>query len=341
MNARTKKVTIREVALRAGVSPSTVSLVLNGKGAIPQETRARVLDAVKELRYSFNYTARAMVTKKTNIVGVVIPDISNAFFAETVRHMQVALAEKGYDIILCNSEEKAENDIRYVNVLAGRNVDGLILTPSAEAFTVEYRERVLSVLEDLNVPYLFFDRYFRDSDRPRVAVDNAESSYRVARYLVENGHKKIGTIAGPLILNSSEGRICGLRRAMEEAGLSLSDEYIYEGKYDFETGVKGAEKLIEKGVSAIFAFSDMQAYGVYECAAKRGMKIPDDLSVTGFDDNLYSFMLDAPLTTMRQPVKKIAESACDMILQLIHGNGNPENVSLPAEFIVRKSVKKM
>lgn len=338
MNLSRKKITIKDVARLAEVSPSTVSMVLNEKGAIPEATKQRVRAAVRELNYSFDYTARAMVTRKTNIIGVVIPDISNAFFAETVRHIQVALAESGYDIILCNSEEKAVNDLRYVNLLAGRNVDGLILTPSAEAFTAEYSRPFRTLLEDLHIPYLFLDRYFRDA-YPRVVVDNAGSSYRAAKYLIEKGHQKIGAIAGPLRLNSSEGRLAGLKSALEEEGLSLPDEFIYEGKYDIETGKRGAEQLVGKGVSAIFAFSDMQAYGVYQAAKAAGLRIPEDLSVVGFDDNAYSAILDTPLTTLRQPVKKIAEAACEIILQLIRGVEVPESVYLPAELILRGSVR--
>lgn len=338
MLARNKKVTIKDVARHAEVSPSTVSMVLNGKAdSIPDATRQRVKDAVKALNYSFDYTARAMVTRKTNIIGVVIPDISNPFFSETVRNIQVALAGHGYDIILCNSEERAENDIHYVNLLAGRNVDGIILAPSAEAFTGEYCGRIRSRLEELHIPYLYLDRYFKDAE-PRVAVDNAGSSYRAAKYLIENGHTRIGAIAGPLILNSSYNRLQGLKQALEETGLSLPDELVYEGKYDFETGLRGGKALIGEGVTAVFAFSDTQAYGVYESAKALGKSIPNDLSVVGFDDNFYSALLETPLTTMRQPIKKIAEAACDIILRLIRGEASPETVQIPAEFIIRKSV---
>lgn len=341
MNDRRKRFTIKDVALRAEVSPATVSLVLNGKtSAIPDATRRRVREAVKELNYSSDYIARAMVTGRTNIIGIVIPDISNAFFAETVRHIQVELAAQGYDIILCNSEEKAENDIRYIGLLAGRSVDGLILAPSAEAFAEGYAERIPSLLSELRIPCLFLDRYYSDA-APCVAADNAESGYVAAKYLIESGHKKLGAVAGPLILNSSGGRLRGLRRALAEKGLSLPAENVFEGKYDFETGLRGGEFLISKGVTAIFTFSDMQAYGVYESAKRAGLHIPEDLSVVGFDDDFYSSILGTPLTTMRQPIRKIAEAACGSILRLVRGEERVESIRIPAELIVRKSVKRI
>lgn len=339
MIEKAKKPTVKDVAVLAGVSATTVSLVINGKGeSIPEMTRDRVRRAVKELHYHSDYTARAMVTRKTNLIGVVIPDISNAFFAACVRHLQVALAGYGYDILLCNSEERAENDLHYIRLLAGRNVDGLILTPSAEALTEKYEAEVRRTLGEVGLPYLFLDRYYR-GDEPKVVVDNAESSYRAAKYLIECGHKKIGAVAGPSILNSSYNRLEGLKRALAENGLTLPDEYIVEGKYDIETGIRGGEKLIGTDVTAIFAFSDVQAFGVYQSAKRVGKRIPGDLSVVGFDDALYSSLLDTPLTTMRQPVKSLAEEACRIILAMVEGKGEGENVMLPAELIVRSSVK--
>ena len=341
MIGRTKKPTVKDVAALAGVSATTVSLVLNGKGeGIPEMTRDRVRRAVKELHYHSDFTARAMVTRKTNLIGVVIPDISNAFFAACVRHLQVTLSRHGYDILLCNSEERAENDLHYIRLLAGRNVDGLILTPSAEALTEKYETEVKRTLAEVGLPYLFLDRYYR-GDEPKVVVDNAESSYRAAKYLIECGHKKIGAVAGPFILNSSYNRLKGLRRALEEKGLSLPDEYIVEGKYDIETGIRGGEKLIAADVTAIFAFSDVQAFGVYESVKRAGRKVPEDISIVGFDDAQYSALLDTPLTTMRQPVKSLAEEACRIVLALMEEKGEVENVQLPAELIIRSSVSRI
>lgn len=341
MIEKAKKPTVKDVAALAGVSATTVSLVINGKGSsIPELTHDRVRRAIKELNYHSDFTARAMVTRKTNLIGVVIPDISNAFFAACVRHLQVALAGHGYDILLCNSEERAENDLHYIRLLAGRNVDGLILTPSAEALTEKYEAEVRKTLAEVGLPYLFLDRYYR-GDEPKVVVDNAESSYLAAKYLIECGHTKIGAVAGPSILNSSYNRMEGLKRALKEHGLSLPDEYVVEGKYDIETGVRGGEKLIASDVTAIFAFSDMQAFGVYESAKRAGKKIPEDISIVGFDDALYSSLLDTPLTTMRQPVKSLAEEACRIVLNLVEKKGEVEDVKLPAELIVRNSVAKI
>lgn len=338
--AQSKKATIKDVALRAEVSVTTVSLVLNGKTeTLPEATCNRVRTAAEELNYCLDYNARAMVTRKTNIIGIVVPDISNSFFSDLVRHMQVDFFRRGYDIMLCNSEEVAEYDLRYIRLLTGRNVDGLILTPSAESLTAGKQGEFRSLLDTVGIPYLFLDRYY-EGDSPRVVGDNAESGFRVGEYLLDCGHTRIGAIAGPLTLNSSYNRLAGLKRALAARGLSMPESYIYEGKYDFETGREGAEALFMTDVTAIFAFSDMQACGVYEAAKRAGKRIPEDISVVGFDDNYYSSVLETPLTTMRQPIKRIAEEACDMLLNMIENKKLKQNaVRLPAELVVRSSVK--
>ena len=337
MSGGGKKVTIRDVARRAGVSPTSVSLVLSGKAAsLPEATRERVRRAAQELDYRADLLARSLVTRRTNIIGIVVPDLTNPFFAEAVRHIQPALAERGYDVILCNSEERAENDLRYIRLLAGRSVDGLLLAPSAEAFTELYSRTLRKLLGELGIPYLFFDRYFEDE--PRVAVDNEGSSLLAARYLMEQGHEKIGVITGPLSLNSSRNRLAGVRRAYAERGLCLRSEWVYEGKYDIATGSAGCAELLGRGVSAVFAFSDMQAYGVYAGARRAGRRIPDDLSVMGFDDSVFSSVLEVPLTTMRQPVRQIAEEACRVLLARVESGETLRPQNFAAQLVLGKSV---
>ena len=338
MKTSRKKTTIKDVALRAGVSATTVAMVLNGKDAsLPQSTRERVRRAAAELDYRTDFLARAMVTGRTNIVGMIIPDISNPFFAEAVRHIQVELAGKGYDLILCNSEERVDNDVRYLRLLAGRNVDGLIFTPSAEAFLPKNAEKLRSLLAEIGIPFLFFDRYF-EGVGPHVAVDNEQSSFLAVRELLEKGHRRIGVITGPRMLNSSANRLKGVRRAFSAYGLTLSDDCIYDGKYDIMTGVSGAAALLKRDVTAIFAFSDMQAYGVYETLRRAGKRIPDEISVMGFDDNLYSSVLEVPLSTMRQPVESIAKEACRVLLEHIAGSSSEPPVCFAAELVRRASV---
>lgn len=333
-----QKTTIKDIAVVTGFSVATVSLVLNNKAKnIPDSTCERIKCVADEMNYLPDYTARSLVTGKSHTIGVIVPDISNIFFAETVRHVQLELDKYGYDIILCNSEEKMENDIKYIGWLASRRVDGLILTMSAESMNIDNRERIQNTLDNLKIPYVFLDRYFNDSYR--VIVDNEQSGRDVASYLLSHGHVNIGVITGPACLNSSANRLKGLTEALRDKGIEIPKENIVYGKYDMESGVVGADKLIEQGVSAIFAFNDLQAYGVFVSAKNHKLVVPRDLSVVGFDDNMYSSILETKLTTVRQPIKQMAIEVCQMMVNIIQNVSTTKEIKLKAQLIARDSVR--
>lgn len=335
-----KKVTIKDIADKLGLSVSTVSFVLNGKGDISQSTRDKIKEAAISMGYRPDYLARSLVTGRSYTIGVIIPDISNQFFAETVRHLQIELSAYGYDMILCNSEEQTKNDIRYIDWLASRRVDGLILTLSAQSMDKTNRQHVKAALKNAGIPYMFLDRYYA-SDSPVVAIDNVDSGYTVTKYLIEHGHKDIGVITGPLSLNSSYNRLEGFMKAMKESNIEVSQDNIINLSYDMEAGRKGAEHLLSHGVTAIFAFNDLQAYGVLAYANEKGLKVPDDISLVGFDDIFYSSILETKLTTVRQPVKTLATETCNMIINLLQGKDCQKEVKLKTELIIRDSVREI
>lgn len=335
-----KRVTIKDVATEAGVSVTSVSIVLNGKGmSVPLSTRERIFAAAEKLHYTPNYTARSLVMGKTNMVGIIVPSITNSFFAELVRLLQNQFAKYGYDIVLSNNEDSAENDLKYIRLLSGRNIDGLIFTPSSESLYEDKTEKLRKTIDKLSIPCLFLDRYF--GDYPHISVDNTSSSYALADYLVRRGHKKIGVVTGPMRLNSSANRLKGLQKRLLEEGIELPDSYVYEGNYDIETGEKAAARFLQTDVTAIFAFSDMQAYGVYKKLKELGKKVPEDISVVGFDDNVYSALLDKPLTTMRQPLEEIATATVKTMLEMMRGKGYEKTDKIPATLIERESVKQL
>ena len=333
-----KKVTIKDVAEQLGLSVTTVSLVLNNKGDIPESTRSRIRRVAEDMGYHPDYMARSLVTGKSHIVGVLVPDISNQFFAETVRHLQTELNNYGYDIILCNSEERMDNDIKYIEWLSGRRVDGLVLTLSAQSMQEENRGKMQRVLDGVKIPYVFLDRYY-ESNTPKILVDNVDGGYRVTKYLLDSGHTNIGLITGPMSLNSSANRLEGVQKAMAERGIALPKENIVSLSYDMDSGRQGAEVLIAMGVTAIFCFNDLQAYGVFAYVNEHGMKVPDDISLVGFDDIFYSSILETKLTTVRQHIRQMALETCKVVVKLLEGKPCPTEVKLTTELIVRDSVK--
>lgn len=340
MRINKKRLTLKDVADACGVSTTAVSFVLNDKPSnISEATREKILRTAKEMNYQFNGVARALAIRKTNIIGIIIPDISNAFFSESILHMQVELNKNGYEVIFCNSEDKFENDLKYLKILLSRQVDGLILTISSESMVHDNWRTIQAMLKENEVPHVLYDRYYPGDDA-KVYVNNEQSAYDLTKYLIANGHRRIGLIAGPMTLNSAQGRLLGAKKALNEANITFSDDLIYYGKYDIETGHLGAEKLLGN-VSAIFAFNDLQAYGVIDKARNRNITIPQDLSLIGFDDIFYSSILSTKLTTVKQPLEEMSLAACNLLIELINNTSKNKEISLPGKFIVRDSVKKV
>ena len=340
MKINKKRLTLKDVADACGVSTTAVSFVLNDKPSnISEATREKIIRTAKEMNYQFNGVARALAIRKTNIIGIIIPDISNAFFSESIRHMQVELNKNGYEVILCNSEDKFENDLKYLKLLLSRQVDGLILTISSESMVHDNWRTIQAMLEENEVPHVLYDRYY-PGDAAKVYVDNEQSAYELTKYLIKNGHHDIGLITGPMTLNSSQGRLLGAKKALKEAHIPFDENHVFYGNYDIETGHLGADKLLGK-VSAIFAFNDLQAYGVIEKARNQNIKIPQDLSLIGFDDIFYSSILSTKLTTVKQPLEEMSLAACNLLIELIDNTGLNKEISLAGEFIVRDSVRKI
>ena len=332
-----KKVTIRDIANYLDVSVTTVSFALNDKGDISDETRSRIKEVASDMGYRPDHLARSLVTGVSHTVGVIIPDVSNQFFAETVRYLQTELASQGYDMILCNSEELMQNDLKYIDLLSGRQVDGLIMTLSAQSMEKENQARVQNALNRAGVPYVFLDRCYRE-DMPVVAIDNLDSGYTVAKYLIDHGHTNIGLITGPMCLNSSFNRLDGFMKAMKERGIPVPEENVVHLSYNMESGRQGAQQLLARGVTAIFAFNDLQAYGVLSYINECGLSVPEDVSLVGFDDVFYSSILKTKLTTVRQPIRELATETCKMTIKLMKGEACPQAVKLKTELIVRDSV---
>ena len=338
MSARGKRATIKDVAAFAGVSVTTVSFVLNGRGvSVPERTAERVRAAAETLGYRPDFAARSMVMRRTNLVGVLVPDISNGFFAEMVGQIQRALASCGYDVILCNGGESFENDLKYLKIFADRKTDGLILTPSEASLSDERRGEFLTALSEVDIPHVFLDRFPSAASSPCFAADNEESGFLMTRYLLDLGHERIGFLTGSLSSETSRLRLRGAERAFSERGLSLRREWVKSGGYDFLSGKKGAAELFETDVMAIFCFSDVQAYGVCAAAGERGLKIPSELSVAGFDDVFGSALFRPSLTTLRQPAEKIARAAAGALVRAMKGEDKIESTFFPAELIARES----
>ncbi len=337
--------TIRDIAQKTGLSVSTVSLVLNHKKhRISKETCDRVFAAAKEMNYHPNHAAVSLITKRTKAIGLIIPDITNMFFAEIAKGAETRCQELGFSVFLCNTNDKPEKDVEYVNVLLDRGVDGFLLVTSFNA-SENMAAECFKALRPTEKPIVLVDRVVSTEEYgtslPCVQSDNELGGYLATKHLLELGHRSIGCITGPMGAQSSQHRLFGHIRALQEAGITFNPALVREGNYHTQTGFSLSSELLDQGVTAIFACNDMMAYGVYRQASQRGMRVPEDLSIVGFDDLPFSEFAEAPLTTVKQPAYLIGECAASKIIGMINNPGEvQENVQFKPELIVRKSTSK-
>ncbi|MFZ5753132.1 MAG: LacI family DNA-binding transcriptional regulator [Bacillota bacterium] len=329
-------VTIKDIARAADVSIATVSRVLNNKAdGITEETKAKIRKAVKELNYRPNAIARGLITKKTHTIGLVLPDISNPFFPEIARGVEDVAKEAGYNVFLCNTDDDSKKERGYVKALRERQVDGIIFTASALKNSEDITEHVGKM------PFILVDRKPDNlPDAPGVFLDNLKGGYLAAKHLIEKGHREIALISGPLQSYNARQRLEGFKKALQEAGIRYKDKLIREGDYKRSGGYRAMEKLLREGVefTAVFASNDLMAVGVMEMLREKGIAIPEQVAVVGFD-NIYLSTVVAPrLTTISQPTYQMGAQAAQMLLTCLQGRELDEKQKVfSPQLIIRES----
>lgn len=334
------RTTIKDIAGYTGLSVTTVSLVLNHKAdKIPQRTRDKVIKAVEELNYRPNQLAVGLVKKRTETIGLIISDVSNVFFANLAKGVEDECRRKGWNLVLCNTNDKHERDLSYISVLADKGVDGILFCMSLDSNKRKTRESI-HLLEKLKLPFVMIDRFLEEADCISVVVDHKHGGYLAAKKLLELGHKKIGCVTGPQNLADSRNRLDGYCRALEEYHIGYDEALIFGGNYDRKSGEAAVNYLKDK-VTAIFAFNDMSAYGVYKELKRSKIAIPGQMSLIGYDDIFFSEMLDVPLTTIHQPIYEMGvEAVHQLITEIDSGSNTKKCITFQPTLIERESVGK-
>jgi len=342
-----RPVTIQDVAARAGVSISTVSRVVTGAVAVETATAERVKEAISALGYRPNLLARSFRRRVTHTVGLLVPDNSNPFFAELARTIEDAGFAEGYSVVLCNSDLSAIKQETYIDVLLAKRVDGLILASSGLIPTVDGHDAVERIL-DAGAPCVVVDRDLGEAPVDQVLVDNDQGGYLAAEHLISLGHRRIACLVGPNDLTPSAGRIAGFQRALADAGLAVVAEGLVRGNGRPDGGAAAARQLLERGViaggdvTAIFAFNDQMAIGVIGALQRAGRRVPEDVSVVGFDDIPQSATIFPALTTIAQPIGEMGTVGVRLLLDRI-AQGHTESpapyqrVRLATRLVVRES----
>lgn len=329
--------TIREVALRAGVSPTTVSHVINNTRFVSPEARQRVLEVMEVLNYRPNVLARSLRRGETRTLGLILPDSANPFFAEIARAIEDTAFRAGYNVIFGNSENELEKEQVYVDVLVNKQVDGIIFVASGDHSPS---------LEDLvrnGLPVVVVDRKLTDMEMDTVLTDNLQGGLTVVQHLLELGHRRIACITGPSHLTPSADRVIGYRQALETCGIAIDETIILRGDFHPRSGYQAAAEIIrQQRTTAIFLCNDMMAIGALRALAEANLRVPEDISLVGFDDIELASYLTPPLTTIRQDKTALAEAALQLLLQRIAEPGLPARTRvLPTALVVRQSTRRL
>jgi DNA-binding LacI/PurR family transcriptional regulator len=328
---------MKQVAKLAGVSLGTVSHVLNGSARVREPLRKRVLDVVSSLGYQPSQLARGLRRVKTNMIGMVIPDVTNPFFPGVVRGAEDVAFSNGYRLVLCNTDNDHSKELVHLNELRTYLPAGLLVIPSnfsdLTTQAESYRKSGTAVVCVDRLP----KRWNGDS----ATVANEEGAFRASQYLIQLGHRRLATITGPLHLTNSQQRVDGFKRALTEAGISLAQTYFQETTFDRVGGHSKALLLLRMlpRPTAIFAGNDMIALGVLHAIRELGLRCPEDISVMGFDDLDFDEFTSPSLSSVFQPGYQLGATAAHMLLERMQGNqGPPIHSVLQTQLKIRGSV---
>lgn len=322
---------IREVAKRAGVSPATVSRVINGTARVDEEKRERVEKAIEETGFRPNELARALYRKSSKIIGVIVPDIENPFFSELAKAIEKEAYEQEYRILLCNSDDQKEKELANLQMLAQLQADGVILMTNTGEKSQSY--------EAVSMPIVFVDRRLDEMGQTSVIeADHYAGGKLAAEHLIACGCRKITCIRGPQELSSGKKRYEGYREVCRQ--YSMKERFV-DSTYKYEDGAKAAEEVLRRypDTDGIIACNDMTAVSVYKVLQKRGYRVPEDIQIIGFDGVKFGRFLTPELTTVAQPIKEMGKCAVQMILGTVKELPKDREMKFPVMLIKGETTK--
>lgn len=334
------RVTLKDVAKKADVSSATVSYVLNGKKSISAETKKRVWDAIESLDYVPDLSARSLTMRDSKLIGVVVPQtepgsklmFQNNFYSEILGSIEYHARLHGYHVIISATDANES----YMTLAKERNLDGIIVIGM-------YPDEFYQQMKKTRIPIVLIDSYCDDHYYHNIRIDDAYGSYLATKYVLEQGHRKIAFFSGQLKENGvMKKRLIGYQQALAEKQVPFCPEYVFEGKIDYDSGIQLAENLLDAKLpaTAVVAAADILAMGAMKGFYERGVKVPDDLSVMGFDDLEISKYLTPGLTTIKQEISQKGERAVEMLFKNIQEpNLTKQEQILPVSIVERSSVK--
>ncbi|MBU0558827.1 MAG: LacI family transcriptional regulator [Bacteroidetes bacterium] len=329
--------TIKDIAKKLNISPSTVSRALNDHPDISAETKRLVEMTSKELNYFPNTIAQSLKTKRSTTIGVIVPEIKHDFFSSAISGIEKVAYQSGYTIMVCQSNESYEREVINTKALASQRIAGLVISISQNTVNGNH----FKALQKRGMPIVFFDRVCDDVDASKVVINDEESAYKAVNHLIERGYTKIAHITGPLNLKICKDREEGYKKALREHSLFEDKDFIISSGLHEENGYQSMEALFNLGKipDAIFAVNDPVAIGAFKKIKEYGLKIPDDIAIVGFSNNPITSLVEPPITTVNQPSFGMGQRAAELLIKQIESDAEfkPVTEVLKTTLIVRGS----
>lgn len=329
---------IKDIASRANVSISTVSRIINNSKYVAPELVERVNSIIEETGYTPDQIARSMVTKKTKLIGVIIPDISQRFYSTLLSGIEEVTSTYDYNILICNINENLEKEYKYLNILKSMRADGIIIMHE------KFSPKVENFLSTVKVPIVLSSVKSRNLNALSVNIDDCKASYDAVEHLIKLGHKKIAMIGGDMEdITTGKNRFAGYRQVLQDHGVEYNKAYFRIGNFRIDDGYKAMEGILKAPVrpTAVFVVSDEMAIGAVNCITDKGLTVPGDISVIGFDDIDLASVVKPKLTTVHQPIKEIGRMSAELLInQLENKSINVKEVVINHSLILRDSCGK-
>lgn len=329
-------VTIKDVAKASKVSVATVSRVLNELGGYSDETKNNVLKVVDELGYKGNAIARWLSTNTTKTIGVIIPDVSTNFDGEIIRGIEDIAHNHDYSVIICNAGAEGKRTPEYLRILEERKLDAIILV------SIRITDEYYKAIKSMNIPYILISTASFKHNMPYIRVDDTMAAYTATKYLIDRGHTNIAMISGtkedPI---AGWPRVQGYINALKDYNIEVNEELIEYGDFSYESGIRCMNSLLERkrAFTAVFVASDDMAAGVLNAAYRRKIRVPDNLSIVGYDNTKTAEMSIPPLTTLAQPLYEMGCKAFSRILDMLNGKDTMEGTIMNHSIVERETVK--
>ena len=335
-----KKVTIKDIAREAGVSVGAVSLILNDRPCrMSEQSKQRVKEIARQRNYVANQMARALVTRKSNTLGLILPDIGNNFFSALAQQLEKHCRDLGYYLMFANSDDSLSNERELIESFGSKGVDGLFLIQSNESYL--HPEAFQETLGQLQIPYVMVDRSLPEVACDKVCFDNMQGGRAAASHLLAAGHRDVACVYMDDRLGNGAHRLRGFLAAMEEAGIALPPNRLIAGDNRSQSGFDAVDKVLSTGATAVFICNDMMTLGFLRGLHRRGRRVPWDLSVVSYDDSLQEYLFEVRLTTVAQDLDLLARHAAQVMDRRLRNADSPfQQIYLNPALICRESVAK-